>query len=187
MLKFFANILGVLLDFVQTIVTAFLIFIVIYLFLLQPHQVKGNSMQPNFENNEYLLTDKISYRFNSPKRGDVVIFESPTQKNYDYIKRIIGLPNERIKLQDSKFYINDKLLDESAYLPANVITSPGEFLKSGKDVTVPDNQFFVVGDNRPHSSDSREWGFIPKESIIGKAWFRYWPPSRWGLIPRIAS
>lgn len=144
-------------------------------------------MQPNFENNEYLLTDKISYRFYQPQRGDVVIFKSPTQQNYDYIKRIVGLPGEKITLKDGKFWLNGKLLNESAYLSPSVITSPGQFIKENQEILIPQEQYLVAGDNRPHSSDSREWGLITQKSIIGKAWVRYWPPSKFGFIARIAS
>ncbi len=175
-----------ILDFIETIVTALVIFVIIYLFLFQPHQVKGNSMQPNFENGEYLLTNKITYRIHEPERGDVIIFKAPVNQSYDYIKRIIGLPNESVSLKQGRFFIDDKFLDESAYLAEDVYTQGGQFLPEGGEIVVPEEQYFMAGDNRSHSSDSREWGYISKDDIVGRAWLRYWPPSASGLIPKIA-
>lgn len=186
MLKILKYIGSFLFDFIETIVTALVIFVIIYIFLFQPHQVKGNSMEVNFHDKEYLLTNKITYRFNSPQRGDVVIFKSPVNKNYDYIKRVIGLPGEVISLKQGKIYINNEVLDESNYLSDSNYTPAGAFLKDNSELTIPANQYFVMGDNRPHSSDSRDWGYINKNNIVGKAWLRYWPPSVAGLIPKIA-
>jgi signal peptidase I len=177
---------GLLLDFIETIVTALVIFVIIYLFLFQPHQVKGNSMQPNFENGEYLLTNKITYRFHPPKRGDIVIFKAPPKQNYDYIKRVVGLPGEKISLKNGQFFINDSLLDEGPYLPDNAYIQGGQFLAEGGEMVIPEKQYFVIGDNRAHSSDSREWGYISQEDIIGRAWLRYWPPNKFGFMPTIA-
>src|SRR3989344_6323825 len=86
-------------DFLETIVVALSVFVVIYLFLVQPHEVKGSSMEPSFQNNEYIITDKISYRFNEPKRGDTIIFKAPKNPDVDYIKRVIGLPGEKVKIE----------------------------------------------------------------------------------------
>lgn len=186
MSSFILKIAAFLMDFVETIITALLFFIIIYLFLFQPHQVKGNSMHPSFEDNEYLLTNKITYRFKDPQRGEVVIFKAPPKKEYDYIKRIIGLPNDTIMINDGKVYINGALLDESDYLDENIYTQPGAFSSEDEEIIIPANHYFVIGDNRTHSNDSREWGYIEKEDIIGKAWLSYWPPSKFGLIPTIA-
>jgi len=171
------------LDIIETIVVALAIFVVVYLFFFQLHQVQGASMEPNFHNKEYILTDKISYRFNSPKRGDVVIFRAPKNRELDYIKRIIGLPRERIKIADGKVFINGQKLNES-YLKENVITNNGPFLPAGKEFLIPENEYIVLGDNRPYSSDSREWGTVVKEDIIGKAWLKYWPLSSFGFITK---
>lgn len=142
-------------------------------------------MLPNFENGEYLLTNKLTYRFNQPKRGDIIIFKAPNNEKYDYIKRIVALPGEKISLKNGKIYINDILLDESNYLPENIYTKGSHFLPEEGELVTPEEQYFVIGDNRPHSSDSREWGYIPTKNIIGKAWLRYWPPSGFGFIPTI--
>lgn len=171
------------LDFIETIVIALAIFVIVYLFLFQPHQVKGSSMYPNFVDGEYILTDKISYRLGKPNRGDVIVFKSPQNKEIDFIKRIIGLPNDQIRVSGGYVYVNDKRLTESSYLPSDYITNPGAFLREDKTITVPAGQFFVLGDNRNHSSDSREWGFISTSDIVGKAWLRYWPIKQLGFVP----
>ncbi len=169
------------LDFLETIVVALSIFVVVYLFLVQPHEVKGSSMEPNFHNNDYILTDKISLKLHSPSRGDVVIFKAPRNPEVDYIKRVIGLPGEKVKIQKGYVYVNDKKLDES-YLADITNLFPGSFVQEGIDITVPEGEYFVMGDNRSHSSDSREFGPISSNLIIGKAFFRYWPPTGIGLM-----
>lgn len=141
-------------------------------------------MQPNYPDGEFLLTDKITYRFNQPQRGDVIVFKAPVNEEDDYIKRIIGLPGERVSIIDGKVYINGILLKEE-YLSPTLYTTGGLFLPNNKEVTVPENHFFVMGDNRPYSSDSRAWGFVPRENIIGKAWFVYWPPQKAGVVPKV--
>lgn len=186
MLKILKFLGGLLLDFIETLVMALSIFVVVYLFLFQPHQVKGNSMYDTLIDGEYLLTSKISYRFGEPVRGDVVIFKAPNNQDYDYIKRIIALPEEKIMLKDGRIYINGELLDETAYLDENQYTRPGYFLKEAQQVEVKEGHFFVMGDNRGHSSDSRDWGLVPSENIIGKAWFRYWPPNKLGIVKKVS-
>lgn len=178
----FRKIGTIFLDIIETIVIALAIFVIIYLFLFQPHQVRGNSMSPNLHDNNYLLTDKISYRLNNPKRGEIVIFVAPKNEEYDYIKRIVGLPEEKVSInENNQVLINDQKLDES-YLPTGTETFGGAFLEIGKTITVPEDEYFILGDNRNHSSDSRDWGFVPRKNIIGKAWFRYWPLKDMGLI-----
>lgn len=134
-------------------------------------------MYPNFHNNEYVLTNLISLRFSEPKRGDVVVFKSPAEPEKDYIKRVISVPGDRIYLKDAQIYVNGNKLDE-AYLPSDVKTYQGAFLQEGEEVTVPEGQYFVMGDNRGASSDSREWGFVKKEAIVGVSMLVYLPISR---------
>ncbi|MBI4991240.1 signal peptidase I [Candidatus Gottesmanbacteria bacterium] len=172
-------------DFLETIVVALSIFVVVYLFLVQPHEVKGSSMEPNFQNNDYILTDKISLKLHEPSRGDVVIFKAPRNPDVDYIKRIIGLPGERVKILGGAVYINGLRLSEP-YLTSSTNLFPGSFLQEGVEITVPEGEYFVMGDNRSHSSDSREFGPIPQSLIIGKAIFRYWPIVKGGLISKIS-
>ncbi|MBU0618667.1 signal peptidase I [Patescibacteria group bacterium] len=175
--------LGFLLDFVEVFVIALALFVVIYIFLFQPHEVKGKSMYANFDDGDYLLTDKISYRFRDIQRGDVIVFKAPRNEEYDYIKRVVALPHERVKIQAGRVFINSVLLDETDYLPSSVNTRSGQVWQEDKELTIPSGEFFVLGDNRDHSSDSRDWGTVPADNIVGRAWCRYWPTSAIGLIP----
>jgi signal peptidase I len=172
------------LDILEVIVFAIAIFLFIYLLVLQPHKIKGDSMQPNFPNGEYLLTDKVSYRFGEPERGDVVVFEPPGSDGEEYIKRIVGLPGEELSVQDGKLYINGNMLAES-YISETLKTSGGAFLNENDTVTVPSDNYFVLGDNRIASSDSRMWGFVKKDKITGRAWIIYWPPPKVGLVEKV--
>lgn len=145
-------------------------------------------MYSNLENNDFLLTDKISYRFKDPQRGEVIVFKAPpselcAEQECEYIKRIIGLPGEKIKVQEGSVFINDKKINEE-YLPQDLQTPSGGFLLNGRTIILGDNEYLALGDNRPYSRDGREFGPIKKDAIIGKAWLRYWPLSKLGLIPR---
>jgi len=175
----FRRIGAFVLDTIQVVVFAIAIFLFIYLLVLQPHKIKGNSMQPNFPDGEYLLTDKVTYRFKEPQRGDVIVFEPPNSDGEEFIKRIIGLPGEEIYVSNGRVYINEVALSES-YISED--TNSGLFLKDGMKVVVPEDNFFVLGDNRPHSSDSRSWGFVAKEKITGRGWIIYWPAEAAGSI-----
>ncbi len=183
---FFKAISTFVLDIFETLVIALSIFLVVYLFLLQPHQVNGKSMVPNFQNGDYLLTDKISYRFGKPERGDVVVFHAPPSANCppgtgcDFIKRVIAVPGETVEIKNNKFFVNSKQLDED-YLPESFSTNAGDYIRN-RSATMGVDEYFVVGDNRSYSSDSRAWGPIDKSLIIGKAFFRYWPPETMGVI-----
>lgn len=177
-----------ILETIQAIVLALSIFIIVYLFLFQPHQVKGSSMFPNFEDGEFLLTNKISYRFETPQRGDVVVFKAPKTEpcaeiECEYIKRVIGLPGDKVKVSSGHVYVNDALENES-YLSGEVVTSPGSVLQEGINITIPQDYYLPMGDNRKFSRDGREFGPIPKDAIIGKAWLRYWPISKIGVFKR---
>jgi len=183
-MNFFRRVGTFFLDLIETVVIALAVFVMIYLFLFQPHQVRGSSMYPNFQDGEYILTDKISYRLKEPQRGDVIIFRAPRNQEYDYIKRIIGLPGDTVKIENNQMYINNQHLTE-AYLPSFFSTHSGAFLHPGVGVVIPEDEFFVLGDNRSHSSDSREWGFVPRENIVGKALLRYWPTDRVGTVPAV--
>ena len=180
---------GFFLDIIETAVFALSIFVLVYVFLAQPHQVSGNSMYPTFHNGEYLLTNKLAYRTGVPQRGDVIIFRAPATAHCplggacDFIKRIIGEPGDRIALRNGSYYINGDKLNES-YLPDDLDTPGDYYLSEGREVILEGDEYFVSGDNRPGSSDSRAWGPIKQDAIVGKAWVRYWPFSKLGVIPK---
>lgn len=171
-----------LVDTIQSILVAAAIFLVIYMFLLRPFQVNGDSMFPNFKNTEYVLTNLITLRFHKPVQGDVIVFKAPPEPDKDFIKRVIGLPGDTIMVQNGDVYVNGNKFDQSSFLQPDVKTYGGSFLKDGDTVTVPAGEYFVMGDNRPYSSDSREWGFVPEANIIGESMLVYWPITDWKLV-----
>ncbi len=178
-----------ILEFVQSIVLALSVFVLMYLFVAQPNEVKGNSMLPNFVNGEYLLTDKLTYQFSEPKRGDVIVFKAPpsepcSENECEYIKRVMGIPGDRVKVEGGKVYLNGQLLDQS-FLPSDFVSDSGEFCKEGEEVVVPPGMYLPFGDNRSHSRDGREFGPIKKSLIVGRAFFKYWPIASVGLVPTI--
>ncbi|MBI2034589.1 MAG: signal peptidase I [Candidatus Levybacteria bacterium] len=164
-----------LLDTVQTLLLAVSIMLVFYFFLFRPFQVHGESMYPTFKNNEFVLTSLITLRFNEPKRGDVIVFRAPTDRDKDFIKRIVGLPGEKIALRGGSIFINDHKLNEDIYLPDELETRGGQFLPEGGEIQIPFGSYVVMGDNRISSSDSKDWGFLKKNDIIGVVIFVYWP------------
>jgi signal peptidase I len=190
-MRFFNFVSSFFLDLIETFVIGLSIFLVVYLFLMQPHQVSGQSMEPNFQSGDYLLTDKVSYRIGVPKRGDVVVFHAPSRANCptgtgcDYIKRVLGLPGETVEVKDNEgVFINGKKLIES-YIPPENITLAGQYTR-GQIINLTENEYFVVGDNRMHSSDSRAWGPISKSEIVGRAFFRYWPLTKAQVVPGVS-
>lgn len=135
-------------------------------------------MFPTFKDKEYIFTNLIGLRFGELEKGEVIVFKSPIDADKDFIKRVIGTPGDSISLQDGFVYVNEQKLDESEYLRPEVRTYGGSFLNEGESVTVPEGHVFMMGDNRPYSSDSREWGFLENGSVIGQSFFVYWPVSQ---------
>jgi signal peptidase I len=160
---------------VKIIIVCLIIVLPLRAFVIQPFYVKGASMEPNFHDHEYLIINEISYHFGEPSRGEIIVFKHNDAEKSFFIKRVIGLPNERIVIKDNEIYIyNQKnpdgfILDESEYLPKTT-TTDGEV-----DVKLKDNEYFVLGDNRMSSLDSRRFGPIARDTIIGKTWLRGWP------------
>jgi len=169
--------LGFILDLVKLVIIAFIIVWPIHHFVFQPFLVDGPSMEPNFYDKDYLIIEEISYHFNQPKRGEVIVFQSPSNPSNYLIKRVIGLPNERIVIKNGEIYIyNDKYPQgvklQEDYLPAGLTTGGEVDQKLGPD------EYFVLGDNRRLSLDSRSFGPIKRKFITGRAWLRGWPLNR---------
>jgi len=180
-MKIVKGFIDFVMDILETVVFIGSFFIVVYLFIMQPNQVKGASMEPTFISGDYIMTSKITYKFRPPQRGDVIVFKSPRNPDIEYIKRIIGLPGDKININDSQVFINDNLLSEN-YISETTNLWDGGYAKENKPMTVPDNYLFVMGDNRPRSSDSREFGPVPIASIIGHVFYRYYPANKAGWI-----
>lgn len=179
---FLRKIYSFFIDAAQTLLLSASIFIVIYIFLFRPYQVSGASMFPSFEDKEYILTNIFILHFEKPKRGEVIVFKSPTDNEKDFIKRVIGVPGNSIYVKDGEVYINEERLDQSKFLKDDVKTYGGSFIKEGVPITVPYDEYFVMGDNRPYSADSREWGFVKLKNIVGKSFLVHWPANKIGLI-----
>lgn len=178
-------------DILQGVVIALALLVVAYLFLVIPNQVDGESMMPNFENNQLLLTNKIiqvigdkkfmSKRDYNYKSGDVVIFQKPDHP--DFIKRVIGLPGDEVMILDGRVHLNGKMITET-YLPADRLSRTYSFMSEGETVVVPEGHYFLMGDNRNNSKDSRfsDIGFVSRAHIKGRVFVRYWPFDQFAWI-----
>lgn len=173
-------------EVIETVVLTFLMFMVIRL-AVQNFNIDGHSMEPGLHNTELVLVDKWSYLFHAPARGDVVVFVAPPQPSQDYIKRIIGLPGDVITVRDTTVIVDGVRLNET-YVNAANQGNPYAY-KTINNLVVPPNEYWVMGDNRANSSDSRDWGFVPRQNIIGRAALVYWPlgQDNDGLLPSFTS
>ena len=194
---------GLAWELLQTIVLTLAIFLGVRS-LVQNFRVEGASMEPTLTGGQYLLINKAAYfhvegtplehvvpashqgttdfPFGGPQRGEIAVFRAPTQPDKDFIKRVIGLPGDTILVKNGQVYVNGERLDESyIQFPASYT-----FPFDGQAREVPDGNYFVLGDNRPNSSDSHLGWFVPVENLVGKAWLSYWPPPSWGLMPSAA-
>jgi len=159
-------------EILKVVIVALVIVIPIRYFLFQPFLVKGQSMEPNFENGDYLIIDELSYRLREPQRGEVIVFKYPLDPSQRFIKRIIGLPGEELEIKDGKIFIvknGKKETLEEKYLPSSISTV-GDI-----QMTLAGNEYFVMGDNRNFSFDSRKFGVLSREKIIGRVLLRAWP------------
>jgi signal peptidase I len=176
-------------ELVRTALIVGLLTFAIRTFLLQPFVVQGESMSPRFHTSDYLLVNKLSYRLGEPQRGDIIVFKYPGNITINYIKRVIGLPGDHVIIADGKVRLvasdhpEGIILDEK-YLPTDLQTNPVDGSASA-DYIVPPGNFLVLGDNRGNSSDSREWGFLPKDDIIGRAVIEAYPFNQASLIKHI--
>lgn len=159
-------------EIIETIVLTLLMFLIIR-FAIQNFNVDGFSMEPNLHDKELILVDKWTYLFRPPERGDVIVFVSPPHPELDYVKRVIGLPGDRVTIRNTVVIVDGVTLNETYVDPKN----QGNMFayKNITNYIVPPNSYFVLGDNRAVSSDSRDWGIVPKANVIGRAAFVYWP------------
>jgi signal peptidase I len=169
----------------ETIILTLIIFFLIQI-VIRNFRVVGTSMVDNLHDGQYLIIDKISYSpllretlgWTSPRHGDVVVFEPPNRPTEDYVKRIVGLPGEAIEIRNGQVLVNGQPLAEPFH------PQPGSYSMPPR--LVPEGHVFVLGDNRNNSNDSHNWGPLPIENIVGRAWLSYWPPDQWGVIPHDA-
>src|SRR3989338_5746619 len=166
-------------DFLRFIIISAIVIIPIRTWVAQPFLVRGASMEPTFDDGEYIIIDELTYQFRNPERGEVWVFRYPQDPSKFFIKRAIGLPGESIEIRDNKLFLikgNEKLELKESFLK-EALTTPDEIK------TLKDGEYFMLGDNRLYSSDSRRWGTLPKNLIIGRALLRLWPPSKINFLP----
>jgi len=175
---------GFLKDLFSLALLIILVVIPIRIFIISPFVVDGESMHPTFENLDYLIVDEFLYRFSAPARGDVIVFRYPDNPSIFYIKRIIGLPGETVSINHGAITITT-IAGENFTLPEPYIVN--EDATYTKNVSLNPEEYFVMGDNRPNSSDSRVWGPLPKKDIIGRVDLRLLPISRTGFFPGTAN
>lgn len=159
-------------EIVETVLLTVVIFLVVNT-ATGRFRIEGQSMEPNLHDGEYVLIDKISYRLHLPERGDVVVLTRPNDR--DFIKRIIGLPGDTVEVRGGRVIVNGTVLDEPYLNQPMHMDMPSRKVESGR--------YFVMGDNRNNSSDSRSFGSIAAADIVGRAWLVYWPPSDWSVVP----
>lgn len=164
-----------LLEILESVAIAVLLAVLIRMFLFQPFIIPSESMYPTLQIGDRIMVNKLSYHIGDPDRGDVIVFKYPQDPSRDFVKRLIAKGGETVEIRDSKLYINGQLTPEE-YLPPDL-----DFGDYGPEV-VPPGTYFMLGDNRNSSDDSRSWGMLPEENIIGKAVIIYWPPDRIGLL-----
>lgn len=181
-MELFKKITKIIADILQGIVVAGALLVFMYGFVIQPHEVSGSSMFPTFKNKEFVLSNLLAARFKTYKKGDVIVFHSPIEKEKSYIKRIIATSGDTIRVENGKVFLNNITLDESAYLGPEVQTFGGSFMQEGQNITVPKGSILVMGDNRPYSSDSREWGLLSEDKIIGQSVARIWPIDTFKIV-----
>lgn len=155
---------------------AFAIAIFIVVFVIQPVKVEGTSMQPRLVDQERIFVNRFIYRFQDVRRGDVVVFWYPRDHSKSFIKRVLGVPGDEVEIRNGVVYVNGARMSEPYLKPEFQ-----DYKSFGKEV-VPDGQYFVLGDHRNSSNDSRSWGFVSQNLIYGKAIFSYWPFSRFGVV-----
>jgi len=176
--------LSLLYEIVETLVLAIIIWLLVNITTAR-YVVEGQSMEPNLHTGQYLIVSRLAYMdigstidLGDPQRGDIVVFDFPRNPADDYVKRVIGLPGEEVTIEpNGDVYVNGTLLDEP-YLTPDI-----PYNKQHGTWEVPSESYFVLGDNRNSSSDSRSWEFLEEQYIVGKAWLSYWPPPYWGIIP----
>ncbi|MEN9328454.1 MAG: hypothetical protein RI947_1262 [Candidatus Parcubacteria bacterium] len=180
-MEFIKQAIEFVMDILETIVFVGSLFIVVYLFIMQPNQIRGASMEPSFNSGDYIFTSKVTYKFRALERGDVIVFRSPRNPDIEFIKRIIGLPGDKVLFREGEVYVNGQQLKEN-YIADKTSLWEGGYAKEDEAIVVPSDSLFVLGDNRPRSSDSREFGPIAQTSIIGQVFYRYYPANKIGIV-----
>jgi len=166
-----------IIDLLETLILSVILFLAINAVSARI-RVDGFSMEPTLHSGEFVIVNKLAYKLGDPTISDVIVFHYPRDPEQEYIKRVIGLPGDHVMITDGQVYVNDQPIEEP------YISMPPAYQS---DWTIPEDALFVLGDNRNNSSDSHTWGPVPMENVIGKAFFVYWPPARWGLVDQLVA
>ena len=183
------GIIAFIMDMLETIVFVGAMFIVVNYYILQPSQVRGSSMLPTLHDNDRIFVSRVTYRLRKPQRGDIIVLNSPENKEIEFVKRVIGIPGDTIMIDhcqppfrtECDLVVNGETLDEK-YVKDKTQLYENSLYKEGQSFTIPDDQLFVMGDNRTGSLDSRIFGPIRQDSVIGVVFFRYFPSDTAGML-----
>ena len=166
----------------NSILVALVLTLIIRTYVVQAFKIPSGSMYPTLFVGDKLFVNKYLYRFEPPKRGDIVVFKYPVDPKKDFIKRLVGLPGEVVEIHDGKIVVGGKVLDDPKSFGKFYYYNHEPYGGPDDKIKVPENFYYVLGDNSANSTDSRFWGFVPKKNMLGKAIFRWWPPRRIGAI-----
>ena len=163
----------------EPLLIAAILAIFIRTFIFGPYKIPTGSMKPTFMEEDKIFVDKLSYRFHLPERGDIIVFKYPLDRKKDFVKRLAGLPGDSLEIRKGVLLVNGKPMTEPPFSKNTYYNvEDWQFGKSGQVIQVPAGNYFALGDNSAHSADSRQWGFVPKKDLVGRAFMIWWPPQR---------
>ncbi len=169
-------------EWLEALVVALILALVIRTFVVQAFKIPTGSMKPTLQVGDRILVNKFIYKFKEPQRGDIIVFKYPEDEKKDYVKRLIAVGGERIGIKDSDIYINGQRVEDPFEIRKIRYYNRPPYGSQGKEITVPENSYYVLGDNSGSSRDSRYWGFVPRKNVVGKAFFLYWPLRRLRIV-----
>ena len=164
----------------ECFISAFILALIVLTFIARAFKIPSSSMFPTLQKRDRIFVNRFTYRFSRPQRGDIAVFIFPGDRKRDFIKRIIGLPGETVEIRDQRIFIDGGLINNPSAISTNRYWNIGRYGQG--EIKVPENAYFVLGDNSTNSKDSRYWGFVPKKNLIGKAFFVYWPLNKMRII-----
>ena len=165
-------------EWAESLLIALVLALLIRTFVVQAFKIPTGSMRPTLLEGDRLLVNKFIYRFKEPGRGDIIVFRFPKDRKKDYIKRLIAKSGETVEIKNGNIYVDDQIVEDPFIIRSNTYYNKEPYGGINKKIKVPEKSFYVLGDNRASSRDSRYWGFVPQKNVIGKALFTYWPPKR---------
>ncbi len=169
-------------EWISSILIALVLTLIIRTYVIQAFKIPSGSMRPTLMEGDKLFVNKYVYRFEKPQRGDIVVFKYPVDPKKDFIKRLVAFSGEEVEIRDGRIYVDGKMLDDPASFGKFYYYNHDPYGGPGDKIRVPEDSYYMLGDNSANSTDSRFWGFVPKQNMLGKAVFRWWPPKRVGTV-----